>query len=233
MHDWVQIVRERLVNLALDHDNAAQVCEELASHLEETYQALRNEGLSEQFAITRVLASVGDWRVLQRKIESSRKKELSMPDRVTQFWIPAFVTLLLSMVCLALIQIFGPHPWVANATPRGWRFVAPALLVYIPWLFTLPFIGALGAYISNRAGGRARAIFSATIFPILPYMVFFIIGLPIAIILDDHIAHNIMIPAFFVGLCAWVIFPGVALLAGVWPVKRFSSRLTTRRISNG
>ncbi len=66
-----------------------------------------------------------------------------MPDRMTQFWIPAFVTLLLSMVCLALIQIFGPHPWVANATPPGWRFVAPALLVYIPWLFTLPFIGAL------------------------------------------------------------------------------------------
>ena len=55
-----------------------------------------------------------------------------MPNRVRQFWIPALVTLLLAMVCLALIQLFGPNPWVANATPRGWRFVAPTLLVYIP-----------------------------------------------------------------------------------------------------
>jgi hypothetical protein len=222
MHDWTQIVRERLVNL--DDDDAAQVCEELASHLDETYRSFREEGLSEQVAITRVLAAVGDWQVLQRKIEASRKKEPSMPNRVRQFWIPAFVTLLLSMVCLALIQLFGPNPWVANATPRGWRFVAPTLLVYIPWLFTLPFIGALGSYISNRAGGHARAVFSATIFPILPYTAFFIIGLPMAMILDDHVARNVTIPMFFIGLCAWVIFPALALLAGGWPLQHFSSR---------
>ncbi len=140
-----------------------------------------------------------------------------MPTRVTQFWVPAFVTLLLSMTCLALIQIFGPNPWIAPGT-HGWRFIAPALLVYIPWLFMLPFIGALGSYISNRAGGRARAVFSATIFPILPYTAFFIIGLPIAMILDDHVARNVTIPMFFIGLCAWVIFPALALLAGGWRV---------------
>jgi len=232
MHDWAQIVRERLASLALPNEDAAQVFDELADHLEETYQSLRNEGLSEQTAIGRVLEGVGDWRVLQRQIESSRKKGPSMPNRVTQFWIPAFVTLLLSMVCLALIQIFGPNPWIAPVT-HGWRFIAPVVLVYIPWLFTLPFIGALGAYISNRAGGRAPAAFSATVFPILPYTVFFIIGLPIAMILDDHVARNITIPMFFIGLCAWVIFPGAALLAGGWPVQHFSSRLVARRISNG
>jgi hypothetical protein len=231
MHDWVQIVRQRLVNLALDGDDSAQVCEELASHLEETYQSLRDEGLSEQAAITRVLAGVGDWHVLRQKIESSRKKEPSMPTRVTQFWIPAFVTLLLSMICLALIQIFGPNPWIAPVT-HGWRCIAPALLVYIPWLFMLPFIGALGSYISNRAGGRARAVFSAIIFPILPYTAFFIIGLPIAMILDDHVARNVTIPMFFIGLCAWVIFPALALLAGGWPVQRFSARSGLRQISN-
>jgi uncharacterized membrane protein len=223
MHDWAQIVRERLANLALPDEDATQVFDELAGHLEEAYQSLRNEGLSEQAAIARVLAGVGDWRVLQRKIESSRKKDPSMPSRVTQFWIPAFVTLLLSMICLALIQIFGPNPWIAPVT-HGWRFIAPVVLVYIPWLFTLPFIGALGAYLSNRAGGRARAVLSATIFPILPYTIFFIIGLPIAMILDDHVARNITIPMFCIGLCAWVIFPGAALLAGGWPVQHFTSR---------
>ena len=232
MHDWAQIVRERLATLALDDDGAAQVFDELTGHLELDYRSLLSEGCSEEEAVRRALAGAGDWLVLQRKIESSRKKEPSMPNRVTQFWIPAFVTLFLSMVCLALIQRFAPSPWLAPAT-HGWRFVAPVVLVYIPWLFALPFIGALGAYISNRAGGRTRAVFSATIFPILPYTVFFIIGLPIAMVLDDHVARNLTIPMFFVGLCAWVIFPGAALLAGGVPAHYFSGRLDARQIYNG
>jgi hypothetical protein len=224
MHDWAQIVRQRLGNLALPDEDAAQVFDELAGHLEETYQSLRNEGLSEQVAVGRVLEGVGDWRVLQRKIELSRVKEFTMTKRVGQFWLPAFVTLLLSMALLALIQIFGPNPWVTTATPRGWRFVAPVAVVYVSWLFTLPFIGALGAYLSKRAAGHPRVVFSSIVFPVLPYLAFFLVALPIAVILDDHIAHNIMIPAFFVGLCAWVIFPGAALLVGGWPVQHFASR---------
>lgn len=232
MHDWAQIVRERLATLALDDDDAAQVFDELTGHLEQDYRSLLSEGCSEEEAVRRALAGAGDWQVLQRNIESTRKKEPSMPNRVTQFWIPAFLTLFLSMVCLALIQIFAPSHWFTPAT-HGWRFVAPVVLVYIPWLFTLPFIGALGAYISNRAGGRARAVFSASIFPIFPYTVFFIIGLPIAMVLDDQVARNLTIPMFFVGLCAWVIFPGAALLAGGVPAHYFSGRLDTRQIYNG
>ena len=224
MHDWGQIVRERLANLALPDEDAAQVLDELAGHLEEAYQSLRNEGLSEQVATVRVVEGVGDWRVLQRKIESSRNKETIMNKRVTQFWFPAFLTLALSMVLLALIEIFGPKPWV-TAMPGGPRLrMTPLAVVYISWLVFLPFIGALGAYLSSRAGGRSRTVFSSIVFPVFPYVVFFVIGLPLALILDDQVAHNITIPAFFVGLSAWVIFPAMALLAGGWPVQYFASR---------
>jgi len=65
---------------------------------------------------------------------------------------------------------------------------------------------------------------SSVVFPVFPYVAFFVIGLPLALILDDHVAHNITIPAFFVGLSAWVIFPAIALLAGGWPVQYFASR---------
>src|SRR5437667_296490 len=88
----------------------------------------------------------------------------------------------------------------------------------------LRLIGALGAHMSRRAGGSARTVFLSIVFPILPYLAFFLIGLPVALILDDHVAHNITIPAFFVGLSAWVIFPAAALLAGGWPVHFFASR---------
>jgi hypothetical protein len=71
-------------------------------------------------------------------------------------------------------------------------------------------------------------------FPVFPYLAFVVVGLPVALILDDHVAHNITIPAFFVGLSAWVIFPAVALLAGGLPVQIFIfRRLNSRRIAGG
>jgi hypothetical protein len=231
MRDWAQIVRERLATLALDDDDAAQVFDELTGHLEQDYRSLLSEGRSEEEAVRRALAGAGDWQVLQRKIESSRNKETIMNKRVTQFWFPAFLTLSLSMVLLAVLEIFGPKPW-ATPMPGGDRLrMTPLAVVYVSWLVFLPFIGALAAYLSSRAGGRSRAVFSSIVFPIFPYVAFFVIGLPVAVILDDHVAHNITIPALFVGLSAWVIFPAMALLAGGWPVHYFVSRRLDREIA--
>ena len=233
MHDWAQIVRERLATLALPDEDAAQVLDELAGHLEEAYQFFRNQGLSEQVAIVRLVEGVGDWRVLQRKIESSRNKETIMNKRVTQFWFPAFLTLSLSMVLLALIEFFGPKPWV-TPMPGGPRLrMTPLAVVYVSWLVFLPCIGALGAYLSSRAGGRSRTVLSSCVFPVFPYVAFFVIGLPLALILDDHVARNLTLPMFFMGLCAWVIFPAAALLAGGVPAHYFSGRLDARTTSNG
>ena len=100
----------------------------------------------------------------------------------------------------------------------------PVAVVYVSWLLFLPLIGALGAYVSRRAGGSARAVFFSVVFPTLPYLAFFLIGLPTAMILDDHVARNLTIPAFFVGLSAWVIFPAAALLAGGGLVHFFTPR---------
>jgi hypothetical protein len=224
MHDWHQLVQQRLAALAIEDGEATQVFEELAGHLEENYRSLLKAGLSEEIAANRALAQVGDWQDLKRKIESSRNKETIMNKRATQFWFPAFSTLALSMVLLAGVEFFGPKPWV-TPMPGGLRLrMTPLAVVYVSWLVFLPFVGALGAYLSCRAGGRSRAVFSSIVFPIFPYVAFFVIGLPLALILDDHVAHNITIPAFFVGLSAWVIFPAIALLAGGWPVQYFISR---------
>jgi hypothetical protein len=55
MHDWAQIVRERLATLALDDDDAAQVFDELTGHLEQDYRSLLSEGCSEEEAVRRAL----------------------------------------------------------------------------------------------------------------------------------------------------------------------------------
>jgi hypothetical protein len=229
MHNWAEIVRRLLDGIEINDHEATQVIEELAGHLEENYQSLLREGLSDEDAARRVLNDVGRQK-LRRNIEQSRKKEFPMNKRVSQFWFPAFLTLLLSMVFLMLIQKFGPDPAIIEPT-RKLR-MTPVAVVYVAWLLTLPFIGAMGAHLAIRAGASVRAALSSVIFPVLPYLTFFIIGLPIALLLDDRVAHNITIPAFFVGFSAWVIFPAVALLAGGLPSKYFSSRgLSGRRIA--
>jgi len=232
MHDWRLLVQQRLAGLLIEDGEAAQVVEELAGHLEESYQSLLRDGLSEEVAARCVLERVSDWQDLKRKLESSRNKETIMNKRVTQFWFPAFLTLALSMVLLAVIQIFGPTPWV-DPMPGDRLRMTPVAVVYVSWLIFLPFIGALAAYLSRRAGGRTLAVFSSVVFPVFPYVAFFVIGLPLALILDDKVAHNITIPAFFVGLSAWVIFPAMALLAGGWPVHDFASRRLDARQGSG
>jgi len=220
-------LESKLVELALPPGTKADVVDELAAHLDETYVELRKQGMAEDAAARRALSQVKDWHKLQRKIQNARMKENTVSNRVKQFWLPSLLTLLLSMVLLMLIQLFGPSPWTSGS--GNCLRMTPVAIVYVSWLLTLPLIGAMGAYLSIRAGGSPRAVFSSIMFPVFPYLVFFVMGLPLALIFDDHVAHNITIPAFFVGLSAWIIFPAVALLAGGLPVQIFVSR----RLSSG
>ena len=154
-----------------------------------------------------------------------------MTNRVRQFWLPSLLTRLFTMGLLALIQIFGPNPWTV-ARKTKWSLIAPAAVVYLPWLLSLPVVGAIGAYLSIRAGGSRRAVFSSILFPVLPYLVFFLVGVPVIAIFNDRVAHNFMIPVYFVGLFAWVLAPAVALLTGGFLVQLFiSPRLASRGIA--
>src|SRR5258708_951419 len=233
MPDWQKLVRHRLSGLALNAEEKDEVHAELAAHLEESHESLRAKCLSEQAAMQQTLRQVTDWQDLGQRIQTARTKENIMSNRVKQFWLPSLLTLLLSMGLLALIQIFGPNPWMVGRH-SGWSLVAPVVVVYTPWLASLPLIGAMGAYLSNRAGGSQRAVFSSIVFPVLPYLVFFLAALPVMAVFNEHLAHNIMFGALFVGLFAWVLAPGAALLAGGLLAQIFlSRRLDSRRIVSG
>ncbi|HKV63736.1 MAG TPA: hypothetical protein VJO16_17645 [Candidatus Acidoferrum sp.] len=231
MRDWEAIVEQHLKGIALDPVEYAEVIAELAAHLAESCEELCKQGMAEEEAVQRTLSQVEDWGKLRRLIQNARTREKVMTNRVKQFWFPALVTLLLSMGLLMLIQLFGPSPWVI-ARKSAWSLIAPVTVVYLPWVFSLPLVGALGAYLSNRAGGSRRAILFSIVFPVLPYLAFFLVALPVTAILNDRLGHSIMLLALFVGLLAWAVAPAAALLAGGLLAQFFfSRRLDARRIA--
>jgi hypothetical protein len=231
MRDWETLVGAHLAGLMLEPAEKAEVIAELAAHLEEICEEMRGRGIAEKEAIPRTLSQVPSWQNLCQRIQSAKTKESIMTNRVKQFWLPGLLTMLLTMGLLMLIQLFGPNPWMV-ARKSGWSLIAPVAVVYLPWLLSLPVIGAMGAYLSNRAGGSRRAVFSSIVFPVLPYLGFFLLALPVMAIFNDRLAHNIMFGALFVGLFAWVLAPAAALLAGGLLAQMFlSRRLDSRRIA--
>jgi hypothetical protein len=218
MPDWNALVREQLAGLSLGPEERCEVIAELAAHLEESFEELRRQGLAEEAAVSRTLLQVKDWQDLRRKIQTARRKENIMSNRVRQFWLPGFATLFLSTILLALTEIYGPKPWIMS-----WGH-PPVAVIYIPWLFCLPFVGAVGAYLSYRAGGSGRAIFLSTIFSALPFLASIVVVLPVSLIFDRFIAHNIAPMALVMALLGWVLIPVAALLAGGLPVQVLRAR---------
>jgi hypothetical protein len=219
MPDWQKLVRQRLSGLALEASEKEEVHAELAAHLEETYEALLRRGMTGSEAIDKALSLAGDWHDLQRGIYSARMRKDTVTNRVTQLWLPGLLTFVLSSGILALLQIFGPKPWIL-----AMRGVLPLGVLYIPWVLLLPLVGALGAYLSWRGGGSQRAMLSSILFPVLPFLASILVALPFSLIFDRFIAHNIAPMSFVMALLGWVLVPGIALLVGGLPARLYFSR---------
>lgn len=220
MPDWQELVRQRLSGLALDSAEKEEVQVELAAHLEESYDALLREGMPEQAAVHRALSQVEDWQELRRRIQVARTmKENIMIDRVRQLWLPGFLTLVMSSGILALIDIYGPKPVALIRVGQP-----PMVLFLIPWLLSLPLVGAVGAYLSYRAGGSRRAIFSSIVFPVFPFLASILVVLPVSLIFDHFIGHTTAPMALLMALPGWVLAPGAALLIGALPIQILHAR---------
>src|SRR5207249_4723578 len=220
MPDWQELVRKRLSGLKLGSAEREDVHAELAVHLEESYESLRTKGLPEQAAMQQTLAQVADWQDLRREIQIARTvKENLMNDRVRQLWLSGLLTFALSMGLLELVQKFGARPIVLDLD-KG----TPVLMFYTPWLLALPLAGALGAYLSKRAGGSARIVLASSIFPVLPFGVVFMIAGPVGLVISHSLAHHIVTAAFFSMSVGWVLAPGIALLVGGFLMQLLISR---------
>jgi hypothetical protein len=211
MRDWKALVEQRLADLALEPKERAEVIAEIAAHLEDTCEEVLRQGMTEEEAVGRALEQAGDWRDLRRKIPAAKKKEQVMQKRVRQLWIPGFLTLILSMLFLTAIYRLGLRGRLLWSGSN-------AILFYTPWLAGLPFIGALGAYVSSRAGGsRATALF-VSVFPALAlagaFLLMFPIGFAIQGITGSQGDFSIVASVLLKDGIGWLLVPGAALFVG-------------------
>lgn len=211
MRDWEGFVERRLAGLALEPEERTEVIAEVAAHLEDICAEMLRQGMTEEEAVGRALSQVRNWKDLQCKISAEKRRGQPMEKRVRQLWIPGFLTLILSMVFLTALQRLGLRPRIVWSGPN-------AILLYMPWLVALPFFGALGAYVSSRAGGSRGSVVFASVFPVLAlttaFLLMFPIGLMIERITGRPVDFSVVATVLLRDGIGWILVPGAALLVG-------------------
>ena len=228
MPDWQQHVSARLGVLGLGPGREVEIVAELADHLDDLYEDCLERGLSREEAERRAFAEVSDWQQLSTRIRRA-KQEDDMNERTRNLWMPGGVTLVLSMVSLLILSHTQLHPqaiWVSAQQP---------LVLYVPWLLTLPGFGGLGAYWSRRCGGRLLARMAAGLFPaaafaalFLFFTAIFLLVLPFTFVLKSDVSIAVRLTSLAVYLLNWVVIPGAFLLVGAVPFLRTVPSVSTK-----
>ncbi len=231
MRDWEALVELRLAGLGLEPKETTEVVAEIAAHLEDAFDEMLRQGMTEKEAVGRALLQTGNWKDLRRRILAAKRREKPMKKRVWQLWVPGFLTLILSMLFLTVLYRLGL---------RG-RLIwsgSNAILLYTPWLAGLPFFGALGAHISSRAGGSRGTVLFVSVFPALAltgaFLLMFPIGLAIQGITGSQDDFSIVATVLLKDGIGWLLVPGAALLAGGLLAHFLSrTRLSSRHMAIG
>lgn len=230
MRDWSNEVSRKLANSKLPAEEREEISRELAGHLEDLYSDARNRGLDESAAIECVVAELHEDARLGSKLCFARQEGNMMIERIRRFWFPSVAILLASVAFLAAIQAVGlrPHFMMKGELP---------LVIYLPWLVVLPFLGAGGAYWARCQRGGQTVAAAIGFLPVLKFLgslvaVFvasLLVALPVCVALGALTADAEFFIVLAGAILSWVVIPGVALLLGVWPFIRSSS--VARRIA--
>ena len=134
-----------------------------------------------------------------------------MKQRVQQLWIPGFLTFALSTVFLMTLQKLGFRPHVIGDGPG-------AVLFHVPWLASLLFCGAFGAYLSSRARASREITLLASAFPVLALTTAFLLMFPIDMVVKWVIGSPVDFAAVATSILkdsiGWLLLPGAALFMG-------------------
>jgi hypothetical protein len=207
MRDWNAFVRQQLETSLGERAEREETVSELASHLEDAYHALLAKGRPEEEAYASTCNLVEDWSQLSKEILAA-KKEGTMENRVTQLWVPGIATVVAAAGLLISLDLLGVRPTVI---PVG----RPAVIVlHIPWLLGLPFIGAFGAFLAHRAHATRFAMRLSSLFPAIIMAIVMLSVFVGAFFLSRPVSVQMEAIGFWAAALNWVVLPTLALLLG-------------------
>jgi len=229
------LLKKCLGELGLAPRREEEILRELGDHLEDHADALETHGTANEEAFQEALRGVIDWPEFREEIFRAETEEATMNYPVTYrtkvLWLPALGALTLSSSLLAIFQFSGLVPRFYWLSGTDYLF----LTFYLPWLIALPVIGAVAAFWSQRAGGKAVHRVLAALAPPLGMLGFFLISpfltlliymlLPLfthrtARVHFGPVDVAIIVPGVLVLLVSWVLLPAVGLLLGAVPFLR-------------
>jgi len=157
---------------------------------------------------------------------------MNLNGATKRFWLPGTVVLLSSAALLAIFQLAGfspyfPHLWNARFDSNE-VWLCHSLLIYVPWLCALPFLGGGVAYWSRRQGSGPGLRIATGLFPVIVFLSALLVFLPLALAMGTLPRANIYVRTFAGQVLSWVVIPGAALLLGIVPFLMGSS--VTRRL---
>ena len=100
MRDWSALVRPHLASLRVDERRRLEIGDELAAHLEDTYESALRRGSTEAEAMACAMERVPDWRALAAAVERSADEDSTMTRQA--------MTVLLPGTTIELSEVAGP-----------------------------------------------------------------------------------------------------------------------------
>jgi len=204
--DWQKLVRERLGKLDLPPWQKDDVAAELASHLEEVYEQQRALGRPELQAVERARSEVCDWNRLNRRIERAKRREGVMNDRIRHLWLPGLASFAAAVICEFLLARWSYQP-VMLLRPH---LTQPRSL----WIVAQVLCGALGAYLSRRAGGTRSTRLCAALFTSVVLLDAIVIRICLA---TGWNLGFLALATFIKTIRIFIVIPTAAMLVGALP----------------
>ncbi len=238
MPDWIREASRKIDRAKFSASEREEVSRELASYLEDLCNESRASGADEAAAVARAAGELHEDLQLGVNLYRARRED-DMHDRTKRLWLPGITLFLASAATLAVFQLIAGYIYAAYApTPHGnnlpglmvWlmKHRSAALIVYLGWLYMLPFLGAAGAWWSRRAGSSRGAQVAAGFFPLLLFLAIFVGQFSVAregtvlpfLAIGDLPPAQVFFPFMSTTgslFLSWVVIPGAALLLGVLP----------------
>jgi len=161
-------------------------------------------------------------------VAASEMNRFSEPTK--RFWFPGLSTMIAASLFLFVAEVvcdpsrfftqIGLRPQYLLQADSG-----SARIFYGWWLLASFLCGALGAFLSRRAGGTRTTRVVTGAMPALTIFGLCAVVVPTTFLVTRQAAPSFHAPDLGLALCLWVVAPAIALLLGNAPFLREPKRL--------